>query len=235
MFTMSQSQVIIADDHPLFRAALKQALSQCIVSKSQKSSSPQEETILETDNFDGLITLIEAQSAIELVFLDLHMPGNIGFSGLTRLLNHYPDLAVVMISSEDNPDIMRKAIDLGACAFIPKSADFTTIARAVDTVTEGNTWLPESLLAEQAQGVHHKREQSQDKKLAEKLAQLTPQQYTVLELIADGQLNKQIAYRLNIRETTVKKHVSAILAKFEINNRTQAGIAFQQLNAAQHH
>ncbi|WDE13447.1 response regulator transcription factor [Thalassomonas haliotis] len=232
---MSQSQVIIADDHPLFRAALKQALCQCIESGSQESNCPQDETILETDNFNGLITLIEAQSAIELVFLDLHMPGNIGFSGLTRLLNHYPDLAVVMISSEDNPDIMRKAIDLGACAFIPKSADFTTIARAVNTVTDGNIWLPEHLLAEQEQQKHHKREQSQDKKLAEKLAQLTPQQYTVLELIADGQLNKQIAYRLNIRETTVKKHVSAILAKFEINNRTQAGIAFQQLNAAHNH
>ncbi|WDE00699.1 response regulator transcription factor [Thalassomonas actiniarum] len=232
---MSLSQVIIADDHPLFRAALKQALCQCIAGEYLENGSPQDETILETDNFDDLIALIEAQSAIELVFLDLHMPGSTGFSGLTRLLNHYPDVAVVMISSEDNPDIMRKAIDLGACAFIPKSADFTTIARAVNTVTEGNTWLPESLLAEQSRQLHHREAQSPDKKLAEKLAQLTPQQYTVLELIADGQLNKQIAYRLNIRETTVKKHVSAILAKFEINNRTQAGIAFQQLNAAHHH
>ncbi|WDE08319.1 response regulator transcription factor [Thalassomonas viridans] len=226
---MSHAQVIIADDHPLFRAALKQALSECLETGSGGS-----ETILETDNFDGLITLIEAQFAVELVFLDLHMPGNSGFTGLTRLLNHYPDLAVVMISSEDNPDIMRKAIDLGACAFIPKSADFTTIARAVNSVTEGNIWLPDALLAEQGQQ-HNSKELSPDKKLAEKLAQLTPQQYTVLELIADGQLNKQIAYRLDIRETTVKKHVSAILAKFEINNRTQAGIAFRQLNAPVNH
>ena len=227
---MSQSQVIIADDHPLFRAALKQALSECL-----ETEFPGNETILETDNFDGLIALIEAQTAIELVFLDLHMPGNLGFTGLTRLLNHYPDVAVVMISSEDNPDIMRKAIDLGACAFIPKSADFTTIARAVNTVTEGNIWLPDALLAEPKTQGQSKHEQSRDKQLAKKLAQLTPQQYTVLEMIADGQLNKQIAYRLNIRETTVKKHVSAILAKFEINNRTQAGLAFQQLNAPVNH
>lgn len=214
---MSKAKIIIADDHPLFRAALKQAVIECT----------DHEQILETDNFDGLIALIEQKSAIELVFLDLHMPGNLGFTGLTLLLNHYPDLVVVMISSDDNVETMRKAIDLGAAAFIPKSADFTTISTAVNTVKEGNIWRPKALLEEQA---NTNEAQSNFKRLAQKLAQLTPQQYTVLTLIADGQLNKQIAYQLSIQETTVKKHVSAILAKFELNNRTQAGIVFQQLN-----
>ena len=155
------------------------------------------------------------------------MPGNDGFTGLTQLQNHYPDLVVFMVSSDDNDETMQKAIHFGAAAFIPKSADLTTIASAIDAVLDGEIWLPESVenSADQQTMIAHQ-------KLAKQLAQLTPQQYIVLTLIADGQLNKQIAYDLNIKETTVKKHVSAILMKLEVNNRTLAGLAYQQLMLA---
>ncbi|TWX66776.1 response regulator transcription factor [Colwellia demingiae] len=214
---MSQAKVIIADDHPLFRTALKQAIIECI----------DDAGTLEADNFGELLIAIEATPSLEIVFLDLHMPGNDGFTGLTQLQNHYPDLVVIMVSSDDNDETMQKAINFGAAAFIPKSADLTTIARAIDTVLMGDIWLPE--LIEKNEG---QQTALAHQKLAKQLGQLTPQQYVVLTQIADGQLNKQIAYELNIKETTVKKHVSAILEKLEVNNRTLAGLAYQQLMLA---
>tara|TARA_R110000737_G_scaffold37979_1_gene57818 strand:+ start:3655 stop:4323 length:669 start_codon:yes stop_codon:yes gene_type:complete len=211
---MSSAKVIIADDHPLFRTALKQAIVECING---------DET-LEVDNFHDLLKAVTSNSNLEIVFLDLHMPGNDGFTGLTQLQNHYPDIVVIMVSSDDNSETMQKAINFGAAAFIPKSADLATIAQAIDTVLAGGIWLPKHIEfnADQQIDLAHQ-------KLAKQLSQLTPQQYIVLTQIADGQLNKQIAYDLDIKETTVKKHVSAILLKLEVNNRTLAGLAYQQL------
>jgi DNA-binding NarL/FixJ family response regulator len=211
---MNQAKVIIADDHPLFRTALKQAIVECI----------EDDESLEVDNFDDLLKAVTLNNSLEIVFLDLHMPGNNGFTGLTQLQNHFPDIVVIMVSSDDNSETMQKAINFGAAAFIPKSADLATIAQAIDTVLTGGIWLPKNIEfnADQKIDLAHQ-------KLAKQLSQLTPQQYIVLTQIADGQLNKQIAYDLNIKETTVKKHVSAILLKLEVNNRTLAGLAYQQL------
>ena len=211
---MNQAKVIIADDHPLFRTALKQAIVECI----------EDDESLEVDNFNDLLKAVSLNNSLEIVFLDLHMPGNDGFTGLTQLQNHFPDIVVIMVSSDDNSETMQKAINFGAAAFIPKSADLATIAQAIDTVLTGGIWLPKNIEfnADQKIDLAHQ-------KLAKQLSQLTPQQYIVLTQIADGQLNKQIAYDLNIKETTVKKHVSAILLKLEVNNRTLAGLAYQQL------
>ncbi len=211
---MSQVKVAIADDHPLFRAALTQA-----VFKSFNSVD-----VLEAENFQELTNIVDVNPEIEIIFLDLHMPGNDGFTGLTLLQNHFPDIVVIMVSSDDQPDIMRKAINLGASAFIPKSASLIQINSAINAVLEGEVWLPEhtDVKADEQTAIEHQR-------LAKNLAELTPQQYVVLSSIANGQLNKQIAYDLNIKETTVKKHVSAILLKLKVYNRTQAGLVFQQL------
>ncbi len=214
---MTTIKIAIADDHPLFRTALKQAVIEFYSS----------DEIIEADNFDTLLQQVESLPALEIIFLDLHMPGNNGFTGLTQLQNHFPDIVVVMVSSDDKPDVMRKAIDFGASAFIPKSSSLHTIASAISSVQEGNIWLPPQLEDNLDQVAIDKHQQ-----LAKQLAQLTPQQYTVLAQIADGQLNKQIAYELNIKETTVKKHVSAILVKLGVYNRTQAGLVYQQLMLA---
>ena len=213
-----QPQVIIADDHPLFRTALKQAIVECLPDAG----------ILEADCFDDLLIGVEANPSLEIVFLDLHMPGNNGFTGLTQLQNHYPDLVVIMVSSDDNVQTMQKAISFGAAAFIPKSADLTTIGQAIEVVLDGEVWLPSHVETDTIDDENSQANQH----LAKQLAQLTPQQYIVLTQIADGRLNKQIAYDLDIKETTVKKHVSAILVKLEVNNRTLAGLAYQQLMLA---
>lgn len=211
---MINTKVAIADDHPLFRAALKQAIFECLPNAG----------MLEAECFSDLLSLIEKTPTLEIIFLDLHMPGNDGFTGLTQLVNHYPDLIVIMVSSDCNGENMQKAINFGAAAFIPKSSDLATIASAIDSVLDGNVWLPEN----NQEGVDQQTARN-NKKLAKQLASLTPQQYKVLAQIADGQLNKQIAYDLKIQETTVKKHVSAILEKLAVNNRTLAGLAYQQL------
>jgi len=211
---MSQAKVAIADDHPLFRTALKQAVVECMPNAGIKEAS----------NFGDLLAIINDTPELEIIFLDLHMPGNDGFTGLTQLQNNHPDLIVIMVSSDENPDIMHKAINFGAAAFIPKSVDLSTIAEAINKVLAGDTWLPTNI------DMYADNDQTHAmKKLAQQLAQLTPQQYKVLALVADGQLNKQIAGILDIKENTVKKHVSAILLQLGVYNRTQAGLAYQQL------
>jgi len=214
---MSQAKVAIADDHPLFRTALKQAVFDCLPDAGIKEAS----------SFGDLLDVIAESPALEIIFLDLHMPGNDGFTGLTQLQNNHSDLLVIMVSSDENPDIMQKAINFGAAAFIPKSVDLATIAQAIKVVLGGNIWLPENMPINRDTELAQKH-----KKLAQQLAQLTPQQYTVLSLVADGQLNKQIAGILNIKENTVKKHVSAILLQLGVYNRTQAGLVYQQLMLA---
>ena len=207
-----QVKIAIADDHPLFRAALIQAA---------KKSLPDSE-IIEADSFDSIINVINDNEDIELVFLDLNMPGNNGFTGLTSICNAYPDIQVVMVSATEEAGVIHRAIDLGASGYIPKSASLDEISVAIDYVLDGETWLPEGLSVDDDS-------ESEEKEIAEKLSRLTPAQYRVLQMIADGLLNKQIAYEMNIQEPTVKNHVSAILQKFEVNNRTQASTLFQKL------
>lgn len=205
-------KLAIADDHPLFRAALIQAA---------KKSLPLSE-IIEAECFDDVITVIKNNSDLELLFLDLNMPGNNGFMGLSKILNAYPDIQVIMVSAIEDSEVICQAIDLGASGYIPKSASLDEISIAIQYVLNGETWLPKGINLDE-------QKPSQEKELANKLSKLTPAQYRVLQMIADGLLNKQIAYEMNIQEPTVKNHVSAILQKLSVNNRTQAGMILQQL------
>ncbi|MEI5639895.1 MULTISPECIES: response regulator transcription factor [unclassified Pseudoalteromonas] len=214
---MSQVQAIIADDHPLFRSALKQAAAQAIGN----------EPIKEASTLDALFEMLEQHPETELVFLDLSIPGARGLEGLARLRNQYPDILVIMVSANESAAIMSQCIALGASAYIPKSSSLDVIGAAIVQVLEGETWLPTVMDINQAAD-------SEQAKFARNLEKLTPQQYRVLTMIADGLLNKQIAYAMSIQETTIKQHVSAILKKLNVYNRTQAGILFNQLATAVH-
>ena len=152
------------------------------------------------------------------------MPGNEGLTGLTTLRTPFPGVLVVIVSAEEDPVLIRKAIDLGASGYIPKSTPLAGIAEAVNHVLDGEQWLPENI-NEAIEAL----ENQQDKAFADKLAQLTPHQFKVLRMMADGLLNKQIAYELEISESTVKQHASAVLRKLEVINRTQAGVLFKQM------
>ena len=206
--------IVIADDHPLVRDALRQTIAQDL---------PDAE-------FHEAASLIEAEASIrsigspDLVLLDLHMPGMRGFTGLAYLRSQFPQTPIAMISASTDPLIMRRAIDFGASSFIPKSAPTDDIRTAVREILAGNSWLPVNVI--DVPGTAAK-----DAELAARLITLTPQQLRVLGMLSDGKLNKQIAYDLSIAEATVKSHVSAILQKLDVNSRTQAVILAGQLNA----
>lgn len=206
-------KIIIADDHPLFRAALKQAVAQAL---------PGVATV-EADSLSAVQQAVDENPDADLVLLDIHMPGTNGFSGLVFLRGQNPSIPVVVVSGSEEAHVMRRAIDYGASGFIPKSAPLEIIAEAIVAVLEGEEWLPQEV-AENLGDVSE-----EDQQFAEALASLTPQQFRVLTMLTEGLLNKQIAYELNVSEATIKAHVTAILRKLGVHSRTQAVIAAQRL------
>jgi len=209
------TRVLIADDHPLFRAALVQALDDCL----------DDAEILQARDLPETLFTLDSREDIDLVLLDLHMPGNQGLTGLASIRCHYPAVAVVVVSANEDPRVIRRALDHGAAGFIPKSSGLDEIKQALDTVLDCREWIPAHL----ARAVAETASTDDDIQLSEKIAALTPQQFRVLAMVADGRLNKQIADELNIQERTVKAHMSEIFHKLEVRNRTQAGIAFRRL------
>jgi DNA-binding NarL/FixJ family response regulator len=209
------TRVLIADDHPLFRAALVQALSGCL----------DDAEILQARDLPETWAILENDESIDLVLLDLHMPGNQGLTGLASIRCHFPAVAVVVVSANEDPHVIRRALDHGAAGFIPKSSGLDDLTAALDTVLDCREWIPPHL----ARAVADTDSRDEDRELSGRIASLTPQQFRVLEMVANGQLNKQIADALNIQERTVKAHMSEIFQKLKVRNRTQAGIAFRRL------
>ena len=169
----------------------------------------------EAESVDALYALIERESDADLLLLDLNMPGAHGFSALVHLRAHYPQLPVMVVSAREEPAVMRRALDHGAVGFLPKSADAGTLGEAIDAVLAGDRWAPASALKAPAAG-------AEEHDAAQRVRDLTPQQFRVLQMLGDGLLNKQIAYELGVSEATIKAHMTAILRKLGASNRTQA-------------
>ncbi len=203
--------LLVADDHPLFRAAVLHVLHERL---------PQLRT-LEAASAATLGAALQEHPEVELVLLDLSMPGARGFSALLHVRGEFPGLPVVVISSNDDPRVIRRAQQFGAAGFIPKSAPAEAMGDAIGKVLEGGSWFP-PMAAERSEA---------DAQLASRLAQLTPQQFRVLLCLADGLLNKQIAAKLGLAENTVKVHVTAILKKLACYSRTQAAVLVKSLEA----
>ncbi|WP_116474053.1 response regulator transcription factor [Zobellella maritima] len=203
--------IIIADDHPLFRNALHQAVQLAVAGVQ----------LHEVDSIDNLMRLLTEVTDVDLLLLDLKMPGASGFSGLAQLRNQYPGLPVVVVSASEEPAVVQQAMRFGAMGFIPKSAPMPTLVGALNSILAGDPWWPEGINLEEDAGDD----------LVERLASLTPQQYKVLTMLSEGKLNKQIAYELEVSEATVKAHVTAIFRKLGVQNRTQAVIALSQLDS----
>lgn len=200
-------RVVIADDHPLFRAALRQAVS---------AAAPGRE-IVETSNLAGARAAVEA-GPVTLLCLDLHMPDSDGLAGLLGFRQEHPAVPVAVVSGSEDPRTVSQALAAGAAAFIPKSSDLETIQAAVETVLDGDIWIPPGVDLDEADAA------------VERLASLTPTQLKVLIRVRDGLLNKQIAYELGISEATVKAHLTAIFRKLEVQTRTQAVLAAEALS-----
>lgn len=202
-------RLLIADDHPMFRAALRHALG--AIAPGAQIGEVASRSALEAAVADG--------TPYDLAMLDLAMPGAMGFSSLVYLRGECPELPVLIVSSDDHPRTIRRAQQFGAAGFVPKSAPAEALAEAVTAVLAGGLWFP----PQQAE------RNEADAQLAQRLAQLTPQQLRVLMRMADGLLNKQIAHELSLAENTVKIHVTAVLRKLGCHSRTQAAVLVKAL------
>lgn len=211
---MTRRRIIIVDDHPLFRAALRQTLV----------GGDATVGVEEAGDLKGLTAALEADRDCDLVLLDLNMPGVRGFSGLLLLRAQYPDIPVMIISAVEDGTVVRRAFELGAAGYLHKSVGPTEIRRSIETVLSGEVFVPEGMTIG-GDDAHTA--------LMRRLATLTPQQVRVLMMLSDGLMNKQIAYELTISEATVKAHVSAILQKLDVDSRTQAVIAAARIEDGQ--
>jgi DNA-binding NarL/FixJ family response regulator len=203
---------VIADDHPLFRGALREAMS---------AIYPGVE-ISEAGTFEEASKLLDENGDTDLVLLDLSMPGVRGFSGLMYLRSQYPSIPVVIVSANDDPSVIRRCMDFGASGFIPKTAGVDRMRAAIGSVLDGGIWTPPDVNISSAAD-------SETAAVMARFATLTPQQMRVLMMLSEGLLNKQIAYELGVSEATVKAHVSAILQKLAVESRTQAVIAASKI------
>ncbi len=197
--------LLIADDHPLFREALRAAVQRVLPGVR----------LHEADSVEALYTLVDAHADADLLLMDLNMPGAQGFNALVHLRALHPQLPVVIVSAREEPAVMRRALDHGALGFIPKSADSDTIGEAIGAVLDGERWAP-------AEAINAPAISRDEHEIAQRLRDLTPQQFRVLQMLGVGRLNKQIAYDLGVSEATIKAHVTAILRKLGVTNRTQA-------------
>lgn len=210
----ARHRFVIVDDHPLFRGALRQVLA------GLEGGAD----IEEAGSLDEVAAILERGEEVDLVLLDLAMPGVRGFSGLLLLRSQFPAVPVAVVSATEDAEAIRRSIAFGAAGFVPKSLGTEAIRGAVAAVLAGEIWTPPGIdLAEGA---------SASRADADRLAALTPQQLRVLMMLSEGMLNKQIAYALDVSEATVKAHVSAILQKLDVDSRTQAVIAAARLSAA---
>ena len=205
---------LIADDHPLFREALVGALR-------LKFDDLQ---IIESDSLETTLKQIEQQDDLDLLLLDLHMPGSGDLYGLIRVRELYPHLPVAVISGSDNAEVVSKVMGYGAMGFISKSSPSAKIAEAIETILQGDSWVPVELRG-RLQPVT-----DEEAEFANKMAALTTAQYRVLYLLHEGFLNKQIAFELAITEATVKAHITAIFRKLGVSNRTQAVLLVERFN-----
>lgn len=212
---MAIYEILIADDHPLFRSALRQAVTLGLGPDVR---------LVEVASIAELETHLSDKSDWDLVLLDLNMPGAYGFSGLVLLRGQYPQIPVVMVSAQEEAAVVVKSREFGASGFIPKSSTLEQIQDAVQKVLDGEVWWP-------PQAFEKVDVSAEAKAASEGLASLTPQQFRVLTMVCEGLLNKQIAYELSVSEATIKAHVTAIFRKLGVRTRTQAALLLQQLES----
>lgn len=212
------ARFLIIDDHPLFREALQSAV---------QLEYPEVETV-EARAIGEALELLAGPRPFDLALLDLNIPGVHGFEGLLQLRTRHPRLPVVVVSGHDEPKVIAEALSYGAAGFIPKSARKAVLAKAIRAVMEGAVYVPETYDG----GVATDADSGDRAEMIRRLAKLTPQQLRVLQMLRQGMLNKQIAFELQVGETTVKAHVSEILRKLNVYSRTQAVIEVSKLDNA---
>lgn len=209
----SQYHFHIADDHPLFRVALTQVI---------KTKYP-DSRITQSQDLENTLKDLRKMSEIDLLFLDLNMPGSMDLFGLINIRETYPSIPVVIVSANEEQNMINRAMGHGAMGYMTKSLSQESVTEAIHSILSGKTWVPEKFR------LNLRPVSEKEKGLASKIASLTPQQYRVLCLLKEGWLNKQIGYEIGVTEATVKAHITAIFRKLEVSNRVQAVIKLNEL------
>lgn len=199
-------RILVADDHPLMRGAITAAV--CKV-------WPDHDIIEVSDAATALARLQD--TSFELLTLDLHMQDSSGLGVLMELRKRFPAVPVVVISASEDGRVVASARELGASGFIPKTASLEDMSAALAQVAGGELVFPD-IAAESPSDA------------ATRLASLTPAQTRILRFLAEGLLNKQIAYEMDISEATVKAHITAIFRRLGVTNRTQAVLVAKELD-----
>jgi len=213
----AEFHLLIADDHPLFRGALREAVNGLF----------DRVDVAEAGTFEEVVERLERGGGdMDLILLDLRMPGARGFSGLMYLRAQYPSLPIAIVSANDDPAVIRRCMEFGAAGFLPKTLGVEALRQAIAHVLQGQLWTPPDVDLSAGSD-------AESAAMIRRLSTLTPQQVRVLMMLSGGLLNKQIAYELGVSEATVKAHVSAILQKLGVESRTQAVIAAGKIEAGQ--
>ncbi len=203
-------RILIADDHPLFRQAMREIVTDVFTRRGGPF------TCIEAADTGAMFEAAAAPDELDLVLLDLFMPGSSGLADLVTLRNCVPATPIVVVTSLDDLATVQHALACGAAGYVVKSASKDVMIGALQVVLAGGIYAPSSAVpGQQTPGT-----------AAEDA--LTPRQLAVLALLANGSSNKQIARDLDIRDVTVKAHMTAILRKLGVATRSQAIVAFQR-------
>ena len=205
-------RIILADDHRLVLEALENYFKQI---------QPDIEIIAETD-FDGAFASVNASDWVDLVVLDINMPGMNGLGGLEAMREAFPGLPVVLISGETTIETVNRAIELGAAGFIPKDLGGSAAIKALELILSGEVYVPAKLMASSA--IKKADDQSSPAQEGAALASLTPREREVMGLLIEGKSNKEIARDLGLKDITAAFHLKGVFRKLEVSNRTEAVI-----------
>jgi DNA-binding NarL/FixJ family response regulator len=205
---------LIADDHPLFREALKSALQTAFTGVNY----------IESNSFSSTFKTLRRHRNIDLLLLDLNMPGSENYYGLLKIRQSFPNLPIVVVSATDDFQTIAETMEFGANGFIPKTTATPDVIAALKIVLAGKSWVPPSIRDA------IKSVSSEKIEIAEKVRELTPKQYMVLSLVKQGLMNRDIAEQLNVTEATVKAHVSMLFKRLSVKSRTQILVAIEKLS-----
>ena len=210
-------KVLLVDDHHLVRAGMRPLV--------EKLAPPGEAVeVFEAASFEEALATADAHPDLDIALLDLRLPDVAGFAALCDLQERHPGLPIVVVSGEDDPGLMREAIEHGALGFIPKSSSPDLILNALRVVLAGGTYLPREIMSAPAPVPAAPRAASVPAGL-----DLTPRQLDVLRLVIAGKSNKVICRELQLAEGTVKSHVAAVFRVLGVSSRVQAVLAASRL------
>ncbi|AXV14380.1 DNA-binding response regulator [Neorhizobium sp. SOG26] len=209
---MNRIKIAVVDDHPLFREGVMRSLSDI----------PEFEMVGEGGSRDDAVRIVR-DLCPDVMLMDISMPGN-GLEAIREALDQCPELKIVMLTVSETSEDISKALRLGAKGYVLKGVGSRGLADVVRTVAAGESYVSPALSARLIAGLSNLPDPEEKE---DPLAELTEREHEVLQLVASGLSNKRVARELDLHEKTVKHHMTRILSKLKVTNRTEAALALR--------